>query len=134
MKYNNMIYQDERINPILLASGIYKNFEYCIVSYGTHPCAYINVIETRYNRKKYDKINVRVHGGLSYSGEPVIEDDHIHDGWWIGWDYAHFGDQLCTIMEGHKYNVDEIIYDVKDVIRQLKRLDEHENDCIKDFE
>lgn len=53
----------------------------------------------------YDKIDVDVHGGLTYSDEltedrrnkmfPDIEDEHI-GGWVVGFDCAHFGDDLET--------------------------------------
>lgn len=40
-----MIYKATREIEIL-DEGVINNFHYCIVSYGTHPCAYIELPET----------------------------------------------------------------------------------------
>ena len=45
-----------------------------------------------YYEKTYDDIDVRVHGGLTF-GDHIFEDNkHFSDGYWVGFDTAHYGD------------------------------------------
>ena len=81
----------------ILDEGTYNNYHYIIVSYGTHPCAYVKLPKNhKWYGKHYDYIPIKCHGGLSYtSGSGVVfPDDHPNhsDGFWIGWDYSHYDD------------------------------------------
>lgn len=87
-----MVYQS-RPEKKILYKDTYRNIDFIIVSYGTHPCAYIRIPEnSKYYKKDYMDINESfpVHGGLTYS------DDLCHigvkEGFWYGWDYNHYGD------------------------------------------
>ena len=114
-----MIYQAQRINEIL-DEGFYNGFHYIIKSYGTHPCAYVQIPEAhRYYGMFYDDMEIYCHGGLTYGRFGL-------DGtYWIGWDYARYLDYVghhYTSFESHdkKWTTEEIYEDVKYVINQLK--------------
>lgn len=72
-----------------LCVGSRKGYDYKIVSYGTHPCAYISCEGKIKDLKSYDDFLIPVHGGATYLGdlgEPTKT--------YVGWDYAHGGDYL----------------------------------------
>ena len=136
-------------NIQILDEGIYNNFHYAIVSLGSHPCAYVELPkEHKWYGKYYDNIPIDCHGGLTYSSTqgiicPLNNPNH-RDGYWIGWDYAHYGDYVYNDFNdfgfaydfndfgfaydfndfgfalGEKHwTTEEIFEDVKDVINQL---------------
>lgn len=105
----------------ILGKGIYKGYEWIILSYLTHPCAYIvaKKNDVIYN-KKYSSIDfIDVHGGLTYSDWGI--NNHIsHYSWVIGWDYAHYGDYLpYDITDGKKWTTEEIYENIKDAINDI---------------
>ena len=112
----------------ILAEGTYKDYKWYIVSYRTHPCAYI---VTKMNdpcyKKPYSQINLDVHGGLTYSEyglKNIIEDTE----WVIGWDYAHYGDYTpYSVEKNKKWTTIEICYDI---IRAIDTIADS-NDIIK---
>lgn len=94
----------------ILCEGSYKGYEYKIVSYGTHPCAYISCEGKIKGLKSYDDFLVPVHGCAIYLGdlgEPTKT--------YVGWDYAHGGDYLGDDVV---YNGDE---EMKEYIASKKR-------------
>lgn len=119
-----MIYSHERKTDILL-EGTYKGYNFYIISYEVHPCAYIELPENHpYYDKDYDDMKILVHGGLTYKGNlPSIigKSNRV----FIGWDYAHVGDYLGFTALFHmsddekKWTTKEIFEDVKWVINQL---------------
>ena len=121
-KFNEMIYQN-RTTYKILALGEFDNYEYKIVSMGTHPCAYVKLpADNIYYRHSYRNIPIYVHGGLTYSKKEK-------DGFWIGWDYAHCGDYTWwgSDKNDKKWTVDEIFEDVKNAISQLKQINNKSN-------
>lgn len=113
-----MVYSKEHKRE-LLDRGIYNNHEYFVISFGTHPCAYIKL--NGENRKFAD--GVICHGGVTYN-EPYLKlsEDETLQGDFIGWDYAHCGDFLGFDEEwcgGDKYTTQEIVYDCQRVIDEL---------------
>jgi hypothetical protein len=109
MIYKNIL---EKTDDELLDKGIYRGYEYEILSYGTHPCAYVTLpAEHPCVDKDYDDIYVHVHGGLTYKHGHVV-----------GWDYAHAGDKYGEDMfgcDGHAWTTEEILEDVHTCIDQL---------------
>lgn len=107
-----MIYGAKRIIEVL-DEGYFEDYHYCIISFGTHPAAYIEL--PRWHQY-YGTGN----------GLQIINSD----GFWIGWDYAHFDDYngfeaiypeyLQT--NGKKWTTEEIFKEIKDVILQLKNI------------
>lgn len=129
-----MQYQADR-NIELLNSGIYKNYNYYILSLGTHPTAYIEIPkDNKIYKKDYREIDLYVHGGLTYSRNFLwISEEKKLEGWFIGWDYAHYGDYVgyelmfpenLRIKEEKKWTTEEILEEVKDAISQLEVLNE----------
>ena len=45
-----------------------------------------------YYEKTYDDIDVRVHGGLTFGDHIFGRDKYFSDGYWVGFDTAHYGD------------------------------------------
>lgn len=45
-----------------------------------------------YYEKTYDDIPVNVHGGLTFGDHVFGKDKYFSDGYWVGFDTAHYGD------------------------------------------
>ena len=124
MVYKNHIENGQEIID-MLDEGVYKGFHYAIVSYGIHPCAYVEIPE---EHKLYDTNDIKCHGGITYVSKAGLIDpskENHRDRHWIGWDYAHFGDythlpvNLEILNDGKKWTTKEIFEEVNDVIEQL---------------
>ena len=136
IKYEEMKYFYTE-NPLckILMSGKYKNYQFYIMSMGTHPTAYVEIpkghklYEKDYNQICYMGIDINVHGGLTYSCS--ILGDIKEDSWFIGWDYAHYGDyyampfefnpELESVICKKKWTTLEILEDVKRCIETLRK-------------
>jgi hypothetical protein len=56
---------------------------------------YVKIVpDHKYYGKNYDEIPVDVHGGLTFSDEIKDDDNFGSEGYWVGFDTAHFGDTL----------------------------------------
>lgn len=125
-----MVYT-ERHSPIVLDRGLYNDYEYLIISFGTHPCAYVRVPKTHpYYYRGYDYCDIVCHGGLTYSNNSVIIDDGmLGRDWWLGWDYAHCNDfrgdmpKEMFVFDYKKYTTEEMKQDCIDVIEQLIEIE-----------
>ncbi len=132
-----MIYQKDR-KIELLEKGTCFGYEYYILNLGTHPTAYINIpIKHKFYGKHYDdihnKYDIEVHGGLTYSKNHLwISDNKEIKGWFIGWDYGHYGDYAGyeemlpknIRVGGKKWTTEEIREEVYNVCKQLKEQEE----------
>lgn len=125
-----MIYsKDNKIE--LLYNSIYEGVHYYIISYGTHPCAYIEVPRNHpYYGKGYLELDniFSVHGGFTYSNDYLRTSDStkIVSSWFLGWDYAHLGDYMGFYEDSKiknellkKWTVEEIILECKKAIKEL---------------
>lgn len=138
MIFKEMEYLPERAEKqiSLLGEGRHLGFHWVILSYETHPCAYVQILNPKHPlyHEQYDIIqeNIKLKGGnWSYSRRylkipdtgtpPKIEQDN--DGWWIGWDYAHipncYGDKMN---HAKKWTTREILDEVYSVIYQLSSI------------
>lgn len=69
LQYKEMVYGSE-LKEEILAEGTCYNFKFYIISYGTHPCSYIEIPKNNklygktYFEKIYDSLNV--HGGIIF--------------------------------------------------------------------
>lgn len=124
-----MIYSEKfyDFNPMnerreLLAEGEINGYNYWIVSYQTHPCAYIElpVGHEFFGKTMYECERIHVHGGVTFSQSSLW--DLVNDSWVIGWDYAHNGDYTSYVQDGHKWTTQEILCEVVYVVRQLERF------------
>lgn len=131
--YREMEYRKNRGVEILL-KGKYKDYSFFIVNYGTHPCAYVEIPKNhKYFGIGYDEIDIYVHGGLTFSNNdffynPIV----IENKWFIGWDYAHYGDYIGHSIkfekfyseDDHKWTTEKMFEDVVEVIEQLIKAEE----------
>lgn len=124
--FKPMFYQAKRLTPPeQIARGTYKGLDYYVLNLGTHPCAYIDVTDTSLHDIKYEEIDIVVHGGLTYSRSSLATVDKA--GWFIGWDYSHYGDFTGADMMfppelqfgGKQWTTEEIIDECLNVINQM---------------
>lgn len=113
-----MIYTNKPAIDVL-ANGTFKGYEFVILSYGTHPCAYIGIPKGHrfYNRMEYE-IPIDCHGNLTYADFGIH--GHMKDKYVIGWDYNHVCDQF------RRWTTEEILEEVHEVIDQIVKGDESE--------
>lgn len=128
MVYKNYIENGQEVID-MLDEGIYKGFHYAIVSYGTHPCAYVEIPEGHelYDVSDEDELAyIDCHYGITYVSKTGLikpSNKNHRDGHWIGWDYAHYMDYIFGICHcGKKWTTKEIFEDVKNVIEQLIKI------------
>ena len=118
-------------NTKILCEGSYKEYEYKILSYGTHPCAYIACKGKIEGLKSSNDFLLPVHGHASYLGD-LDEKGKIY----VGWDYAHGGDYLGDdlVYEGDeewkkyldskkKWTTEEILEEVYSAIDNIVEFD-----------
>lgn len=109
----------------LLACGICFGYKYYVLNLGIHPTAYVEIPQNSKNYKKnYHDIVIFVHGGLTYSEKYLNFENQTLEGWFIGWDYAHYDDYngaLDDLIKDNrkKWTTKEIIADVFSVCKQL---------------
>lgn len=139
MEKKEMIYTGD-FKPEILYTDIYKGYTYYVVSYGTHPCGYVEIPEGHpYYNVHYDNLDIRCHGGLTFNDKLAFE-GIAYGKYCIGWDYAHVGDYVYYgdkvsfnfmehFRECDKYTTDEIIDDCKYVIDQI--IDNLDESCQK---
>lgn len=129
-----MVYQSTRLNPpVVLGSGEYKRYNYYVLNLGTHPCGYVEIpSESKYFNVDYDNIPIECHGGLTYGrGFLHTVADANDNRYFIGWDYAHYGDFVGYRLGGFdeitgfydmRYTTDDVVRECKNVINQLIEL------------
>ena len=109
-----------------LEDNKYKNIRYIIYDNGSHPTAYIGIgTKHKLAGVHYDRIDIDVHGGLTYSaysGGYFLPKGY----YWLGWDYAHFGDYKAYDPKGSlgtkKWTYKEILTEALKAIEQFKKL------------
>ena len=128
---HDMVYKENRCEPQVLAHDIYHGRNYYVISFGTHPCAYVDVSDllsmTRKERE-YIENAIDCHGGITYSDAELVVENKT--GWYIGWDYAH-----CTDYFGYmpheslakKWTTPEMVSECKRVIDQIEGLIKEES-------
>ena len=118
-----MVYSNEYKREVL-DTGYFHGFFYYILNLGTHPTAYIRIPEKHScYEKEYDEIDIDVHGGLTFSDYELYTENNTElEGWFIGWDYMHYGDNIGTLDNGYKWTTEEIAKEVRDVCFQLAKM------------
>lgn len=127
-----MVYQQTRTLAELLDSGNIDGYEYRIISFGTHPCAYIALPKTHKYYNQYKKLYmnsiVKVHGNITYARGELQVEKNRQKNHWLGWDYAHYGDYVGSISNitspdvNKKWTTAEILKEVQFVVKQLQKL------------
>lgn len=124
----------------VLATGHYSGLLYYILNLGTHPTAYIQIPKGHklYNKDYddiYKEVDIDAHGGLTYSRNYLwISESKKIEGWFVGWDYAHYGDYTGhqealpeqIRIGGKKWTTKEILKEVKEVCYQIMTYSEKE--------
>lgn len=128
MEIKPMIYQEDRKIELLYKLN-YKDYNFFILNLGTHPTAYIEIPKGhKLYGIDYGEIDLNVHGGLTYSDNELMGVESSN--WFIGWDYAHYGDYLGyeakfeLHIEGKKWTTLEIIKDCENAIDQIIEIEE----------
>lgn len=113
----------------ILDQGNFYGFNYYIMNLGTHPCCYVKISKNHaFFKKGYDDIDIDCHGGLTYASNYLmgVDTDALDENWYIGWDYAHFGDYMYfkknMKLDGHKWTIDELREDAEEVCKQLAKI------------
>lgn len=119
-----MIYKET--NEIeLLYNDIYKEHHFYIISYGTHPCCYVEIPSKSkiFKEDYWDLESIDVHGGLTYSSKDlhIGINTILNNSWFIGWDYAHLDDYIGFLdsIGGKKWTTNEMIEECKNIINQI---------------
>lgn len=133
--------KEENIDDIKLAngefiSGEYLGYEWLVARQEMgHLCGYVRLwdghpLEILWKTEKYpyEAIDIRCHGGLTF-GEKIGKKSNVRGftpGYWIGWDYAHVGDEMIinyptyhSRIDGKHWKESEVIKECYDVIGQL---------------
>ena len=120
-----------------LAGGEIDGYQYVIINHGYHPCAYVNIPDKhplRGNRTMIER-SIQCHGGISFmenfrGANARIKNQELYklfgDTFVIGWDYTHYGDflpGLALSINGKMWRTEEIMAEVKNVIQQLKDME-----------
>lgn len=116
----------------VLDTGYCLGFLYYILNLGTHPTAYIKIPKDhKYYGKDMDEIDLDVHGGVTYGSEGLyISENQNIEGWFIGWDYSHYGDYLgyesiipkIYRINGKKWTTKEMYEEVRQACYQLNEM------------
>ena len=131
MKIDDLIYFDDYFYQSILSQGRILDYDFVIVSNGTHPCCYVGKFNL-FNRINADFLEEKicVHGGITYRSDNFFGtlsflDKKLN---WIGWDYAHGGDcySFKNINKGRKWTMKELYEDCCNVVEQLIDLYEKE--------
>lgn len=123
---------EEKSYKEILAEGKYMGYHFIIVSYGVHPCAYVEIPEGHPYFGK-DNVNLPVHGGITWKDffAPALQEDLVpgEHCWYLGWDYNHFGDYSAYnelygfLLEDKQWTTLEIFeQDVCPAIKELVRV------------
>lgn len=129
----DMIYQTEFKREVL-DTGYCLGLLYFILNLGTHPTAYIKIPEnSKYYGKDMEEIDLNVHGGVTYVRDYLyISENQKIDGWFIGWDYGHYGDyagyeELLPYeirVGGKKWSTKEIYQEVRKACYEIQNKKE----------
>lgn len=121
-----MIYSDERKEGEILAHDVYCGYEFCIISRGTHPCAYVRIpfddILYRYEDSILDNI-MKCHGGITWDKNYVngLSKKDKNNDRWLGWAYVCLRDYYSHGNRLIKWRTEEILEEIKEVVDRLKK-------------
>ena len=131
-----MVYEPNFKNTEVLARDSHEGYEYVVVSYGVHPCAYVAISEGQpyFDCIDYDDVRIPCHGGCTFVewGLHGIIDKSYKV---IGWDYGHYNDFSGIYLQDKfsppwkdmkKWTTEEIVEECKEFIGHLYVLEHTE--------
>jgi hypothetical protein len=117
LTFDELVVAYEKANlslPIYLIS----RKEYSLPFEGGWGNGYVKVVEgNRYYEKKYDEMDLLVHGGVTYSEYVNNTDIFPSKGFWIGFDTVHYGDTI------EKWPKDKVLKETIKLFKQVYGLD-----------
>lgn len=119
-----MVYTNKRTKGLVLNAGVYKGYSFKVVSYGTHPCCYVNIGKAeQYNSMSVTHIasSLGVHGGITYVERKVPITGRTTSNLWLGWDYMSTSDY----MDKKHWTTEELMDAVKKCINDLIKIKEN---------
>ena len=130
---NEISYSDQEFaTPRTVVRGAWHGYHFTIQDNGIFPLAYVALPPShpyyKLPRKDPAFMDLGMHGGICTAG-PMVPRAHSRttsNRWWIGWRYAEMTDYASPnspyysgYPDAKKWTREEIIRDVKDVIRKL---------------
>ena len=120
-----MVYSATDNTTSVIAEGQYRDLSFIVInSMHKYPCAYVDVAPTKLNGFTEKDLYLCCHGGVTYSKESLPRQGE--KGWWIGWDYAHWGDFVPFISMGididrtqRKWTTEEVVEECLNVIDEV---------------
>lgn len=108
----------------LLEYNTYMGFNYVIVSQGLYICAYVEIpSDFPYPRENIRNLDIVCHGGLTFTGNCLVDLGISPDTFWIGWDYGHgFDLHDVRAFAFHEYTTEEVVAECHRVINQLVNI------------
>ena len=70
-----------------------------------------------YYEKTYDDIPVNVHGGLTFGDHVFGKDKYFSDGYWVGFDTSHYGD------DRQRWPMDKVLDETIHLFKEIYGLD-----------
>lgn len=112
------LYSNEPKDEVV-AKGEYGGQPYIIRTLGYWPCAYIGLV----HEPSFDVDELEVPVCFTYKSWEMGRMECMDPDWkWLGWDYGHACDYIPKFNpDGHKYTIEEIEKDIKEVIRAYKK-------------
>lgn len=125
--------------PGIVDMGTAFDLPYVVITFGSHPCAYVAVQPGHpvYGKSYYDNpdmfSSIKVHGGVTFTNRnPCFCEES--DLWWVGWDYNHYGDYNAKMVAGipvyglmgdpqRMWMLPEIYMDIRTAARRLKEME-----------
>lgn len=132
---SEMVYKTERTEAEYLETGEIDGYKFAAVSYGTHPCCYVQLptYHRLYGKLNEEDIELDVHGGITYARYNQDFDFFDRGKHVIGWDYAHLNDYMgfykntdtpafYRTKELKKWTLKELLQHIEYAIEQLKGM------------
>ncbi len=142
----------DTLNKYNKLEGKYKGLKYIVYYHvyatSSHFCGYVKLPDDHPYTKLihmekygdnlemeigYDDMDIDCHGGLTFSRKITKENmkeypQGFTPGYWIGWDYAHWGDYLPGMYpDGERHTFQEVEEECKKVIDQVTEKGKEEN-------
>ena len=135
-----MVYKNRMKVPELLDCQEFNGYKYYVLNQGSHPCGYVELPKKNlcFGKTNNECVDINCHGGISYSYADLHFMDNnneyklLENSWFLGWDYAHWGDfmylsddDVMFMYDGidEKYSTWEVVQECRNVINQLIKME-----------